>query len=472
MRLPALVRTTPFRLTLLFLALFAAAAAAFLGYIYVATAGEVTRRADEEVTRELSSLQAVYARAGAMGLNQTLIERAATERPFLYLLMDKSAKPITGNIAATPVDPPASEARASFRVTETDPDGGVVRRQAWGRQVRLPMGELLFVGVDIGASQGFVLRIVRALWGAGILMILLGLGGGLLVSRNVSRSLSGLKSAVAAVEAGDLHARAPVRGVGDEYDELATGLNAMLDRVERLMGAMRHAGDAIAHDLRSPLTRLRARLEAALIEVERGRADPTESLAEALDDTDGVLKTFNAVLAISRLQAAGQIPNPQLFDPSALCAGLAELYEPLCEEKGLEFSAELSQGLQVRGDKSFVGQAMANLLDNAVKYTPEGGAIMLRVRKRSSGEVECSVTDTGPGVPDQDRARVVERFVRLENSRTLPGSGLGLSLVQAVAEAHGGRLDLDEGPGRVRGVKPKPGQGPGLRTAVVFPAVD
>ena len=457
MRLPDLVRTTSFRLTLLSLALFAAAAAAFLFYIYIATAGEVTQRADEEVGREISSLETVYARAGQSGVNQALIERTFGERPFFYLLMDAAAKPISGNIAATPVEPATSEARSSFRVTETDPDGAIRRRAAWGRQVRLPKGELLFVGVDIAEGQGYVLRIIRATWGAG-----------LLVSRNVSRSLLGLKRAVAAVEAGDLHARAPVRGVGDEYDELATGMNAMLDRVERLMGGLRHAGDAIAHDLRSPLTRLRSRLEAALIEVDNGRADPTESLIQALEDTDGVLKTFNAVLAISRLQAAGQVPNPQLFDPAELCSGLAELYGPLCEDKGLAFSAEFSKGLQVRGDRDFAGQAMANLLDNAIKYTPPGGAVMLRVRRRSSGEVECSVTDTGPGVPFEDRVRIVQRFIRLENSRTQPGTGLGLSLVQAVAEAHGGRLDIDDGPGLVQEGATQ-GAGPGLRTALVFP---
>ena len=468
MRLPDLVRTTSFRLTLLSLALFAAAAAAFLFYIYIATAGEVTQRADEEVGREISSLETVYARAGQSGVNQALIERTFGERPFFYLLMDAAAKPISGNIAATPVEPATSEARSSFRVTETDPDGAIRRRAAWGRQVRLPKGELLFVGVDIAEGQGYVLRIIRATWGAGVLVLILGLAAGLLVSRNVSRSLLGLKRAVAAVEAGDLHARAPVRGVGDEYDELATGMNAMLDRVERLMGGLRHAGDAIAHDLRSPLTRLRSRLEAALIEVDNGRADPTESLIQALEDTDGVLKTFNAVLAISRLQAAGQVPNPQLFDPAELGSGLAELYGPLCEEKGLAFSAEFSKGLQVRGDRDFAGQAMANLLDNAIKYTPPGGAVMLRVRRRSSGEVECSVTDTGPGVPFEDRVRIVQRFIRLENSRTQPGTGLGLSLVQAVAEAHGGRLDIDDGPGLVQEGATQ-GAGPGLRTALVFP---
>ena len=466
MRLPAVLRTTPFRLSLLFLALFAAAAAAFLAYIYVATAGEVARRADEEVGREIASLNAIYAQGGPSALNAELIQRTSGERPYLYLLMDKAGRPITGNLAATPVDPPTAEAHAGFRVTETDPQGVVVRRQAWGRQERLSGGQLLFVGADIGEGRAFVVRIVRALWGAGVLVVALGLAGGVLVSRNVSRSMAGLRQAVEAVERGDLHARAPVRGVADEFDELAVGLNAMLDRVERLMGGLRHAGDAIAHDLRSPLTRLRARLEAALIDVEAGRAEPVPAIEAALEDADGVLSTFNAVLAITRLQAAGQIADGQVFDMADLARDIAELYGVLCEEKGLEFDVEIAPRLPVRGQREFMAQALANLLDNAVKYTPAGGAVTLRARRRSSGEVEVGVTDTGPGVPEADRARVLQRFVRLENSRSQAGSGLGLSLVHAVAEAHGGRLELDDGPGLAAGSA----GGPGLRVALSLPA--
>jgi signal transduction histidine kinase len=469
MKLPRLFRTTAFRLTLLFLALFAAAAAAFLAYIYVATAGEVTRAADSEVSREIVSLETVYARGGLDALNQELIERSVGERPFLYLLMKADGSPVTGNLGATPVMPKtAPDARTTFRVTQTDPDGAVVRHHGRGRQIKLPSGELLFVGSDISDAQFFVLRIVQAIWGAGVLVVVLGLAGGIVVSRNVSRGMAGLNEVVNAVAAGDLQARAPVRGVRDEYDELAAGLNAMLDRVERLMGSMRHAGDAIAHDLRSPLTRLRARLEVAMIEVEAGKADPTAALAQALDDSDQVLKTFNAVLAISRLQAAGQAPDPEVFDPSELAESVSELYEPLCEDKGVSFEAELGRGLTVKGNREFMAQALANLLDNAVKYTSEGGAVMLRTRRRSSGEIEFSVTDTGPGVPEADRERVVQRFVRLERSRHQPGAGLGLSLVSAVAEAHGGRLELSEGPGSLGDAKDA--TGPGLRTALVFPA--
>ena len=306
-------------------------------------------------------------------------------------------------------------------------------------------------------------RVTRGLWGASALVLVIGMFGGLLISRNASRYMTGLTQAISAVRSGDLHARAPLRGTGDEYDELAAGMNDMLDRIERLMGCLRHAGDAIAHDLRSPLTRLRTRLEVAMLEVEAGRGDPQAALQQALDDADNLLKTFNAVLAISRLQAAGQAPDQRVFDASELAADMSELYEPLCEEKGIEYQAELTPELPVRGNREFLAQALANLIDNATKYTPSGGAVMVRTRRRSSGDVEFSVTDTGPGVPEEDRGRIAQRFVRLENSRNAPGVGLGLSLVAAVAEAHGGRLEITEGPGVVDD------SGPGLRAALVLP---
>ncbi|HRD29081.1 MAG TPA: HAMP domain-containing sensor histidine kinase [Caulobacter sp.] len=468
MRLPRIFRTTPFRLTLLFLAMFAAAAAAFLAYAYLATAGEVTRRADDEIRREMNSLEAIYRRGGVSSLNQALIERAVGERPFLYLLLDRQGRRITGSIEESPIGetPEPGENWTTFQVTDTDSDGGEVKRPARGLQERLEGGEVLFVGADVGESEGFVTGIVRALWGAGALVILLGLAGGVIVSRNVSRHMAGLNETVAAVRAGDLKARARVRGARDEYDELAEGLNEMLDRLERSMGGLRHAGDAIAHDLRSPLTRLRARMEAALIEVEAGKGDPKQALVQALDDADNVLTTFNAVLAIARLQAAGSAPDQTLFDPGQLAADMAELYEPLCEEKGIDFRAEVTPQLTVKAARPILAQALANIIDNAIKYTPAGGAVMVRVRRRSSGEIEFSITDNGPGVPLEDRARVVQRFVRLENSRNEPGSGLGLSLVAAVAEAHGGRLELDEGPGEYNGF------GPGLRVALVLPRVE
>ncbi|HEX4098378.1 MAG TPA: HAMP domain-containing protein, partial [Caulobacteraceae bacterium] len=227
MRLPAPFRTTPFRLTLMFLAVFLLAAAALLFYIYAVTAGEVTRRADQEIAAEMRSLETVYRQGGVDALNQQLIERIADERPFLYRLTGG-----TSSIATSPFS--ANETGfKQFQVTETDPNGAVVRQPARGEQVILPTGERLMVGADIGQAEFFVVKIVRALQGAAALMLLLGLAGGLLVSRNVSRAMAGLNAVVASVRSGDLHARARVRGARDEFDELAEGLNDMLDRLER-----------------------------------------------------------------------------------------------------------------------------------------------------------------------------------------------------------------------------------------------
>jgi signal transduction histidine kinase len=465
MRLPALFRTTPFRLTLVFLALFAAAAAAFMAYIYVVIVGQVSQIADAAITREIAGLERVYSRGGREALKSAIAERAASGGGFLYLLVDPAGQRIWGNIVDPSIGRFDENNTVWMRLTvqAPGPGGKLGPRLARGERQKLTGGEVLFVGVDVSLAESFVLMIVRGLWGAGALVIALGLVGGAMVSRNVNRTISELNAVVAAVRGGDLRARVGLRESADEFDELAAGLNDMLDRLERSIGGLRHAGDAIAHDLRSPLTRLRARLEVALLDVEAGRGDPTAALAQALDDTEGVLETFAAVLAIGRLQAAGAAPDQAPFDPAQLAADVAELYEPLAEERGLDFSAELQPGLSAGGNREFIAQALANILDNAVKYNGEGGAVMLRVRRRSSGEIEFSVTDTGPGVPEADRARVVQRFVRLENSRSLPGAGLGLSLVAAVADAHGGRLEIDEGPGQVGEL------GPGLRVALVLP---
>ena len=455
MRTPALFRTTPFRLTLLFMALFAAGAGAFLIYLYLATAGEVNRRARAEVNRETRVLMRAYERGGVDALNQAIIERALGDPLYVGMLMRPDGTKISGTLEQTPVQP----AGAEDDWEEFSVDG----RATVGHQKRLVTGELVFVGADIADQQGYVVRVVRASWGAGALVLLLGLGAGVLISRRASGYMAGLTNAMAAVRAGDLQVRAPLRGTHDEYDELASGMNDMLDRIERLMGGLRHAGDAIAHDLRSPLTRLRTRMEVGLLEVEAGRGDAQAALEQALADADNLLKTFNAVLAISRLQAAGQAPDPVVFESAELAEGVSELYEPLCEDKGIEYEVELTPDLPVRANREFMAQALANLIDNAVKYTPPGGAVMVRTRRTAAGEVEFSVTDTGPGVPEADRARVAQRFVRLENSRSEPGVGLGLSLVAAVAEAHGGRLEITEGPGRFGGF------GPGLRAALLLP---
>ena len=468
MKLPTLLRRTPFRLTLLFLALFAAAASAILLYVYMTSAQEARARAESDVQAELKVLTGIYRERGFDALNRAVIDRTLTSGPYLYLLMDREGSRITGNLSVSPIaDYAEGEQWETFALTGNDADGRVMRTQSLGVQTRLGTGEMLFVGEDIGDTEAYLSRLTQALWGAMGIVLLLGLAGGIFVSRNLERSMARLNTVVTAVQEGDLKARAPVRNSGDELDELGQGLNVMLDRLEGSMASIRHAGDAIAHDLRSPLTRMRAKLEVALIDAEAGKIDGVDALQIALDEADNLLKTFNTVLAIARLQAAaGRTPDPALFDAADLAVDMAELYEPASEDKGLEFSAEIERGLMVNANRPFLAQGLANIIDNAIKYTPAGGAVMLRARRRSSGEIEFSVTDTGPGVPEGDRERVTQRFVRLDNSRTEPGSGLGLSLVAAVMEAHAGRIVLDDGPGAYETF------GPGLRVALVLPAAD
>ena len=468
MKLPSLLRRTPFRLTLLFLALFAAAASAILAYVYVASAAEAQTKAERDVRGEMKVLTGIHEARGLDALNREVIDRASRDSAFLYRLEPADGAWSAGNLTVLPLETLKGDQEwTSFPFTDTDAEGRVTRPQVRGVQTRLTGGGMLFVGQSLSDTEAYLARLTQALWTAMGIVLLLGLAGGVLVSRNLERAMGRLGKVVTAVQEGDLKARAPVRNSGDELDELGAGLNTMLDRLEGSMASIRHAGDAIAHDLRSPLTRMRAKLEVALIDAEAGKIDGVDAVQLALDEADSLLKTFNTVLAIARLQAAaGRTPDPKLFDAADLATDMAELYEPASEDKGLEFSAEIERGLMIQGNQPFLAQALANIIDNAIKYTPTGGAVMLRARRRSSGEIEYSVTDTGPGVPEADRERVIERFVRLDNSRTEAGSGLGLSLVGAVMEAHGGRILLDEGPGEYGGF------GPGLRVALVLPAAE
>ncbi|MGZ3298709.1 MAG: sensor histidine kinase, partial [Asticcacaulis sp.] len=340
-----------------------------------------------------------------------------------------------------------------------------------GRVLRIDDNFYVYVAMDMSwADHGFQQEIQSVL-GGGILVVILGLFAGTLINQEVSRSVARVNGVLAQVQGGDFKARIPVRDSGDEIDVLAGRINETLDRMEKTMGNLKYAGDAIAHDLRSPLSRLRTKLEVSLLDVEQdanansgnSASLARDALARALDETDQLLRTFQTVFSISRLQAQGSAPDQVMFSATELATDMAELFEAVAADKGIDFDAEIEPGVRVMGNRDFLAQAMANLLDNAIKYTPAGG-VTFRLRRTSQGEIEFSVTDTGPGVPAEARSRIVERFVRLENSRTLPGVGLGLAMVEAVAVAHKGRLTIDEGPGAYDG------KGPGLRTALVLPA--
>jgi signal transduction histidine kinase len=259
--------------------------------------------------------------------------------------------------------------------------------------------------------------------------------------------------------AGDLSRRIAVTGTGDEFDRLATSLNAMLDQIERLMAGMREVSDNIAHDLRSPLTRIRNRLNTAL----EGDADAKDqALRATIDDSEKVLATFNALLSIARIQSGEAAGVMAPIDIVAIAEEMAELYEPAAQDAGFDFKLITAPTPQIKGSRELVSQAVANFLDNALKYADGGTRMELKVVPAKNGGAVLSVSDDGPGIAAESRERVFERFVRLEQSRSTPGSGLGLSLVSAIARAHGAQLELSDGLPHADGV------GCGLQISMTF----
>jgi signal transduction histidine kinase len=246
-------------------------------------------------------------------------------------------------------------------------------------------------------------------------------------------------------------------GSGDEFDRLADSLNAMLDRIERLMVGMRLSTDSIAHDLRSPLTRLKSRIELALRDSPESNRD-REALADVLSQTDAALAVFDSLLKIATAEAGLDTVDFTSTDLATLAHDVTDLYRPLAEENGVELELSADMAAKFRCQRELMAQAIANLLDNAVKFTPAGGRIRIEVHHRN-GDVMLTIADSGPGIPQTDRQRVLERFVKLESSRTGPGAGLGLSLVAAVVKLHGGTLQLQDGD-------------PGLKVEICFPATE
>jgi signal transduction histidine kinase len=278
--------------------------------------------------------------------------------------------------------------------------------------------------------------------------------GGIVMSRNMLHRVEVVSNTAAGIIHGDLGKRIPLTGSGDEFDQLATNLNDMLDQIERLMSGMRQVTDNIAHDLRTPLSRLRSRLEVTLLE-QPDTARYAEVLRETIAEADRLLGTFTALLGIAEAESGSRRATMETVDLAEIVRSAVELYEPVADEKGLELEARLDQPVFVRGDRHLLAQATANLLDNALKYTPAGRIAITVTGDRKFARLE--VADTGPGIPEDHREAVFDRFVRLESSRSTAGNGLGLSLVRAVAQLHGGTVSLAD-------------NHPGLRAFLVLPA--
>lgn len=474
---PNFFRQTPFRLTVVFLCVYVFVAALVFGYVYLATSTESRAFGNAAIDARIKALKTVYDREGPAAVGARVINEDAAEWIYAKGVFDGSGEVLALNARARMEPKGLSDTIISAALKDLNDkttvaavnffspaasDPSCCRFQ--GRVVRIDDNFYIYAVMDMSWADHSFQQEVKAVLGGGLIVVILGLFAGTLINQEVSRSVARVNNVLTQVQEGDLKARIPVRDSGDEFDDLSLRINQTLDRMEKTMGNLKYAGDAIAHDLRSPLSRLRTKLEVSLFDVRKDSGHAEEALQKALDETDQLLRTFQTVFQMSRLQAAGQAPDQQMFDATALADDMAELFELVAADKGLEFDAEIERGVKVMGNRDFLAQALSNLLDNAIKYTPRGG-ITFRLRRTSQMEVEFSITDTGPGVPAKDRGRIAERFVRLENSRSLPGVGLGLAMVEAVAVAHKGRLVIDEGPGVYEDM------GPGLRAALVLPQV-
>jgi signal transduction histidine kinase len=453
-RLTRLLETTTFRLALIYLALFGLSALLLLGFVYYATAGVLERQTSETIEAEIAGLVEQYRARGLDGLHRLLDQRSALHpnRASIYLLADPAGRRVAGNLDRWPEVEPGPDGWLTFAVEVRQDDETAERRRARAVRFQLAGDFRLLVGREVEDRLQIQSLIKTAIgWGLG-LTVLLGLGGGFLMSRGMLSRLDAINRTTEQIMAGDLGQRIALKGSRDEFDQLARNLNAMLDQIERLLQGMRQVTDNIAHDLRTPLNRLRARIELALLQEPDGAE--TRTLLEAtLHDAEAMIQTFNALLDIARAESGSERRHFEPVDLSALCRDLADLYEPLAEQRGLRFECLADPGLRVRANRHLLAQALANLLDNAIKYTPAGGGVMLRAEPGAA----ITVADSGPGIPAAERERVLERFVRLDDTRSTPGCGLGLSLVKAVARLHGATLQLDD-------------NHPGLKVTLAFPA--
>ncbi len=443
-----LFRTTTFRLALVFMVLFGAAASGAIGYIYWNTNVLLSRQLEQTIQAEIQGLAEQYNSGGMTKLARIIANRSLTPGNSLYLVTNRRGKRVTGNLSSISEDLWNSEGRVEF-IYDRPGRKGIESRLALVSVFRLQGGFRLIVGRDIEDRRVFE-RVVRNAFFLGLgFMALVGLGGGWLVSRSLLARIDAVTATSHTIMTGDLSGRVPVDGSGDELDRLSENLNTMLERIEQLMEGMREVSDNIAHDLKTPLNRLRNRAEAALRE-HGGAKTYRVALERTIDEADDLIKTFNGLLSIARLEAGATGNAMEEIDAGALISDVVELYEPAAEDKGLSLTAHASEGVHFTADRQLIGQALANLIDNAIKYAGDGnagGEITITASRTENG-VELSVSDQGPGVPEKDRERVLKRFVRLEESRSRPGSGLGLSLVAAVATLHGGEVRLlDNNPG-------------------------
>ena len=482
---PAIMKTTAARLSALYLLLFALCAVLLVFYMTSLSARMLTAQTQETINDEVLGLARAYQRGGLPILVRVVEQRSRQPGANLYLIADANGQILTGNVQSLEpgvletegwTNSPFSYQRfgegelerqrnlpADQNTTQSDQSDaqaqGEKGHNAIALVLRLPNQMIMLVGRDLGEPERFRAVIRRALM---LALGMMGLGGLLIwffVGRAALKRIDSVSEASRRIMGGDLSGRLPVTGAGDEFDRLSENLNAMLARIATLNEGLKQVSDNIAHDLKTPLTRLRNRAEATLSGKHKP-ADYRQALEGTIAESDQLIKTFNAILMISRLEAGYSSENTNRVDLAEAVRDVVALYEPVAEEAGVSLEADVGEAIFVNGNRELIGQALSNIVDNAIKYSTDANAQpAVRVAvERAGTEVRLSVADNGHGIPDDgDRARATERFVRLEKSRSQPGSGLGLSLAKAVMTFHNGRLELLPG-------------NPGLSVVMSFPA--
>ena len=452
---------TAFRLALAILLLSAIGA----GIVLAVIAWQVVSVVDHEIARtidvEAKGLIDAFDNAGIRRLETIIEARKREPGASLYLLTNPIGEPLAGNVDEIPGEVLLRPGFLPiiYRGSGISDHG----RQALVGVYILPGGFRLLIGHDLGDRARIGKVMVRALAISLVFFAALGAAGALFVARRVLRRIDDINVSAHGIMAGDLTRRLPVSGSGDELDRLAEGLNEMLGRIAELMEGLREVSDNIAHDLRTPLTRLRNHAEAALA-FGGDAAAYRQALEKTIEESDQLIRIFNALLLIARAEAGGDLGPLQSVDVGEAANSVAELYEPIAEEEGVALTVRATGGLNVHGNRELIGQAIANLVDNALKYgapnkglgEADGNPDVVVTAERVGGSVVLTVADRGPGIAPADRTRVLERFVRLEGSRSRPGSGLGLSLAAAVARMHGGTVELEDNQ-------------PGLRVRLTLP---
>jgi signal transduction histidine kinase len=441
---PKTFRTSTFRLAAIYLLVFLLSAGALLAYVFWNTVGLLERQTEETIRAEVQALGDQYSLRGLTGVADVINRRINDETGTLYLLVNAESDRLVGNLAAMPLPRPPDGSWVDFTIN-VGKGSNSVKHSARAFYAKLSGGYELLVGRDVQELRAFRNVILRSLyWGLG-LALALGLGGGFLMSRNFLRRVDAITETSQSIMAGDLSQRMPVSGSGDELDRLAGSLNDMLAQIERLMAGMKEVSSNVAHDLKTPLTRLRARAEAAL----RSANDDEHkaALQQTIAESDKLLQTFNALLSIARAEAGQSREGLAEIDATEVLIELAELYEPLLVDDGGSLVLSLPVQLRVKGDRQLLAQAFSNVVDNAMKYgaSDQGNVVNLQIQGDIvDNRAVITIADAGTGIKAEDRSRVLDRFVRLDESRSKPGNGLGLSLVASVMKLHGGGLELED----------------------------